>query len=435
MSASASDPKPDGAIPPEALAAGQRTLAAIVFTDTVSFSKLMSKDEEGTLRLVARDLDHMKSVCGAFGGQVLKSTGDGLLMLFTSAVQAVACALEIQRDFQKQNLELPKAECLRHRIGIHLGDVFQHDGDVMGDGVNIAARLQTEAVPGGICLSQTVYDVVHNRLPFFVNDLGARKLKNIGKVKAYQISPMDSAHSGFQLAWYRWRYWAWSITGLVLIFGALGLVFYLGMYRQWAKSHPEAFTIIPVARSAPVPWLQPVAPKVPSNALVAPPAEAVVVPPPGELIAVSQQDFDLVRSDYMRKYDFEEMRDWIATHDWPEKSASTLDEKCRKMQHLLRWLQEGLHAHSPSRPLVVTGPRGKQTAFWTVSFGGLKMRTDSQVLTVMREQIPPTMMVEITDELLKENPVPGDEAAKIGDELGVFAEFYQVKRAEAAGTP
>ena len=107
MTAPDADRKPDDVpVPPEALAAGQRTLAAIVFTDTAGFSKLMSKEEERTLRLVARDLDHMKAVCGAFGGQVLKSTGDGLLMLFTSAVQAVACALEIQRDFQKQNLEL-----------------------------------------------------------------------------------------------------------------------------------------------------------------------------------------------------------------------------------------------------------------------------------------------------------------------------------------
>ena len=96
-----------GGVPPEAMATGQRTLAAIVFTDTVAFSKLMSKDEERTLRLVARDLDYMKTTCEAFGGQVLKSTGDGLLMLFTSAVQAVACALEIQRDFHKQGLELP----------------------------------------------------------------------------------------------------------------------------------------------------------------------------------------------------------------------------------------------------------------------------------------------------------------------------------------
>src|SRR5271155_5678931 len=237
MTAPDADRKPEGVpIPPEALAAGQRVLAAIVFTDTVGFSKLMSKEEERTLRLVARDLDHMKAVCAAFGGQVLKSTGDGLLMLFTSAVQAVACALEIQRDFQKQNLELPRAERLRHRIGIHLGDVFQNGGDVMGDGVNIAARLQTEAVPGGICLSQTVYDVVNNRLPFYVNDLGARTLKNIGKVTAYQISPADGDRAQFRLAWYRWRSLLSGVAGWVLL-PLIVVIFWLGMHREWAASH------------------------------------------------------------------------------------------------------------------------------------------------------------------------------------------------------
>lgn len=436
MSASDSNIKPDP-IPPEALAAGQRMLAAIVFTDTVGFSALMRKEEEQTLRLVGRDLDHMKTACGAFGGQVLKSTGDGLLMLFTSAVQAVACALEIQRDFQKQNLELPKAERLQHRIGIHLGDVFQHGGDVMGDGVNIAARLQTEAVPGGICLSQTVFDVVNNRLPFYVNDLGARTLKNIGKVTAYQISPADNTRASFRLTWYRWRSLISGMIGWIVLPLIVGLVFWLGMHREWAASHqgqPGAYTILPL----PAPALaqggaqKPLAP-VPA---VSPPAP-ISGSAPGGLTTVSEQEFEMARFDYMRRYEFEEMRDWIATHDWPEKSSSVLNQRCLKLEHLLRWLQEGLHGYSTSQPLVVTGPHGKMTSFWTVSFGGLKMKTGSQILTVMREQIPPRMIVEITDELLKEHPVSAEENAQLKKELDVFSEFYHVKlleEKEAGGT-
>jgi class 3 adenylate cyclase len=427
MNAPDSNLNPDP-IPPEALATGQRTLAAIVFTDTVGFSKLMSKDEELALRLVARDLAYMKMTCEAFGGQVLKSTGDGLLMLFTSAVQAVACALEIQRDFQKQNLELPKAERLQHRIGIHLGDVFQNGGDVMGDGVNIAARLQTEAVPGGICLSQTVYDVVHNRLPFYVNHLGARTLKNIGKVTAYQISPADGDRSGFRVSWYRWRLLfskapTW-IVGLLI----LGAVFYLGMHREWASSHrgqPGAYTLIPLKAPPSVVAQKPPAP-VPAAQIPAP----ISVPSAEGLTAASEQEFEMARFDFMRRYDFEGMRDWIAIHDWPEKSSTPLDEKCRQLQHLIRWLQEGLHAYSASRPLVVTGPRGKKTEFWTVSFGGLKMKTNDQVLTVMRDQIPPTMIMEIIDELLKEHPMPGEEGAQLKQELAVFTEFYHVRLPE-----
>jgi class 3 adenylate cyclase len=425
MTAPDPDRRPDDApIPPEALAAGQRTLAAIVFTDTAGFSKLMSKDEEHTLRLVARDLGHMKAVCGAFGGQVLKSTGDGLLMLFTSAVQAVACALEIQRDFQKQNLELPRAERLRHRIGIHLGDVFQNGGDVMGDGVNIAARLQTEAVPGGICLSQTVYDVVHNRLPFYVNDLGARTLKNIGRVKAYQISPMDGDRIRFRMAWHRWRYWLWSVASFLLLLGVLALVFKLGMHREWASFHhdqPGAYTLLPLRPPSPAT----VAPPKPEPVSPVPSPEPAKAPPAG-LIEVSNQEFEVARFDRMRNYDFEGMMDWIATHDWPGKDASHLSQRCHDMQHLFRWTEEHLRGYSESRPLVITDASGKKTAFWTVSFGGLRMKTGSQTITVMREQIPPVMMQQIVLELLKEQSLPPAERAHFQLDLAVFTEAYHL---------
>src|ERR1019366_8950737 len=159
---------------------GQRTLAAIVFTDVVSFSARMHSDEVGTLRLLQRDFAEMRRLCADFEGQVLKTTGDGLLLTFTSAVQAVACALAMQRQFAAEAKGQPsQGGALQHRIGIHLGDVLVQDQDVMGDGVNIASRLQAEAEPGGICISQTVYDVVKNKLEMNVVSLGARELKNI----------------------------------------------------------------------------------------------------------------------------------------------------------------------------------------------------------------------------------------------------------------
>jgi class 3 adenylate cyclase len=158
---------------------GQRSLAAIVFTDVVSFSARMQTDEESTLRLLARDFAAMRRICDEHQGSVLKTTGDGLLLYFSSAVQAVACALAVQRYFAGLAKTQPAAETLTHRVGIHLGDVFVNDQDVMGDGVNIAARLQAEAQPGGICISQTVYDVVKNKLALHVTRLGPRELKNI----------------------------------------------------------------------------------------------------------------------------------------------------------------------------------------------------------------------------------------------------------------
>jgi len=172
---------PSFSTPPVPPGPGQRSLAAIVFTDVVSFSARMQADEESTLRLLRRDFDEMRTICVQHHGSVLKSTGDGLLLYFSSAVQAVACALAMQRAFAEQLKNRPASESLTHRVGIHLGDVFVNDQDVMGDGVNIAARLQAEAEPGGICISQTVYDVVRNKLALHVTRLGPRELKNISQ--------------------------------------------------------------------------------------------------------------------------------------------------------------------------------------------------------------------------------------------------------------
>ncbi|WP_199313517.1 protein kinase [Leptolyngbya sp. FACHB-671] len=169
---------------------GNRALAAIVITDSVGFSARMSSDEEHTLNLIQRDLQMMRQICQNTEGQVLKSTGDGLLMYFVSAVQAVACAMKIQTTIAEQADQRSPEDVLIHRIGIHLGDVFFSETDVMGNGVNIAARLQTEAKPGGICISQTVYDVVKDRLVMEAVYAGPLKLKNIQQpVPAYQILP------------------------------------------------------------------------------------------------------------------------------------------------------------------------------------------------------------------------------------------------------
>ena len=172
---------PSPPLPPKSSGPGQRSLAAIVFTDTVSFSARMQADEVTTLRLLERDFAEIRAICTQHHGSVLKTTGDGLLLYFSSAVQAVAGALAMQRAFAEKMRTQPPEECLTHRVGIHLGDIFVNDQDVMGDGVNIAARLQAEAEPGGICISQTVYDVVRNKLALRVTRLGPRELKNISQ--------------------------------------------------------------------------------------------------------------------------------------------------------------------------------------------------------------------------------------------------------------
>ena len=171
---------------------GQRALAAIVITDAVGFSARMSVDEESALNIIQRDLQLQADLCQKFQGQVLKSTGDGLLMSFVSAVQAVSCALEMPKTLTDLINTLPEDNVLNHRIGIHLGDVLFRQADVFGNGVNIAARLETEAEPGGICISQIVYDVVKARLNLDATFVGPLKLKNIKEaVSAYQLRPLS----------------------------------------------------------------------------------------------------------------------------------------------------------------------------------------------------------------------------------------------------
>ena len=156
----------------------------------------MSTDEELTLSVIHRDLKMMQQLCEHYEGHVLKSTGDGCLMYFVSAIQAVQCSIAIQQRLAEQASQVNANETLAHRIGIHLGDVFLSESDVMGNGVNIAARLETEAEPGGICISQTVYDVVKSRLSLNAVYLGPLRLKNIQEaVSAYHIAPASPSQA------------------------------------------------------------------------------------------------------------------------------------------------------------------------------------------------------------------------------------------------
>ncbi|HVU18021.1 MAG TPA: adenylate/guanylate cyclase domain-containing protein [Candidatus Didemnitutus sp.] len=174
--------------PPHPASAGQRLLAAIVFTDTVSFSARMQTDEVGTLAMLEKDFALMKATCEKYSGSVLKTTGDGLLLYFTSAVNAVTCAVKVQKVFAERKRSDPAADALTHRFGVHLGDVFMNNEDVMGDGVNIAARLQAQADPGGLCISGTVYDVVKNKISLEVEKLEGRELKNISEaITIYRV--------------------------------------------------------------------------------------------------------------------------------------------------------------------------------------------------------------------------------------------------------
>jgi len=168
-----------------------RRLAAILAADVVGYSRLMGADEEGTHeRVKAHLVELIEPKIREHHGRIVKTTGDGVLAEFASVVEAVRCAGEIQHAMADRDLDLAEERRLRFRIGVNLGDVIADGDDIYGDGVNIAARLEGLAAPGGICVSGTVRDHIGDRLPYAFEDMGEQSVKNIARpVHAYALHP------------------------------------------------------------------------------------------------------------------------------------------------------------------------------------------------------------------------------------------------------
>jgi len=168
-----------------------RRLTAILAADVAGYSRLMGVDEEGTHeRLKAHRCELVDPKIGEHSGRIVKNTGDGLLAEFASVVDAVRCAAQLQRAMIDREAGLPEDRRIRFRIGINLGDVIVEDDDIFGDGVNIAARLEGLAEPGGICISRVVRDQVRDKLAHPFEDLGEQSVKNIARpVRAYALRP------------------------------------------------------------------------------------------------------------------------------------------------------------------------------------------------------------------------------------------------------
>ena len=166
-----------------------RRLSAILVADVVGYSRLVGRDEPGTLAAV-RDVRErvIGPLMGSYAGRIVKCMGDGLLIEFGSAINAVRSAVEIQRALAAEGATIPEDRRIAFRIGIHVGDVVIDDDDILGDGVNVAARLETIADPGGICLSEAAHAQVRDRLSFVFEDLGEQSLKNIARpIRAYRL--------------------------------------------------------------------------------------------------------------------------------------------------------------------------------------------------------------------------------------------------------
>ncbi|HEY5228641.1 MAG TPA: adenylate/guanylate cyclase domain-containing protein [Opitutaceae bacterium] len=333
----------------------QRTLAAIVFTDAVNFSARMHADEVGTLKLLQRDFDEMRRICSVHEGNVLKTTGDGLLMTFTSAVQAVACALAMQRQFAAEAKDQVAGDVLLHRIGIHLGDVVAQDKDVMGDGVNIAARLQSEAEPGGICISQTVYDVVRNKIQMQAVSIGARELKNIAEaMPVYRlileaqgldalgnlIPPPRPKVGNAKPSW---------VLPSVGAAAALVVIAFFALRHGTTAPAPAAVVVV-----APAPTPAPTA-AAPTPEVKKP--EAVDIASDISAEDGKRRDTDReLHEQYLDKYDFKGLV--LALRDRGEASTASpeLKQMLRSAEQLARlrsWLEGVLRHHSKQRSLPV----------------------------------------------------------------------------------
>ena len=167
----------------------ERHLAAILAADVAGYSRLMSADEEGTLaqlKIHRRVLGNPK--IKEHRGRVIKTTGDGMLVEFVSAVDAVRCAVEIQRGMLMRNSSVSSDQRIEFRIGINVGDIIEDEDDIFGNGVNVAARLESIADRGGICISRQVLDQIEDKLELNFRELGRQNLKNISKpIEVYAI--------------------------------------------------------------------------------------------------------------------------------------------------------------------------------------------------------------------------------------------------------
>src|SRR3984957_7333266 len=166
----------------------ERKLAAILCADVFGYSRLMGEDEEATLRTLTSHRKLIDSAIEQHHGRFVNSAGDSVLAEFASVVEAVNCAVEIQTGLKAENANLPPERRMEFRIGVNLGDVMVEGDQILGDGVNVAARVESLAEPGGIYISRTVHENIRNKLPLNCEDLGEQTLKNIAEpVRVYRV--------------------------------------------------------------------------------------------------------------------------------------------------------------------------------------------------------------------------------------------------------
>jgi adenylate cyclase len=268
----------------------KRKIAAIFAADIAGYSRLVAEDEEETLRRLASYRSVTDDFIAKSGGRIFNTAGDAVLAEFPSAVEAVRCAIDIQESLRTRNMAYPPSRQMSFRIGITIGDVVERDGDLLGDGVNIAARLEGLAEVGGICVSRAVHEQVANKLSVQFADIGAQEVKNIPTpVHAYMVAMRreDGTYATPQLKKALTAQtaatpnWMWPLAVTVVCVVAIGVAGFLYFTRLELPGAPRATSNAPSPPAAESGMAQPSPAAAPSPP--AAPAQAVATAPPASL--------------------------------------------------------------------------------------------------------------------------------------------------------
>jgi adenylate cyclase len=296
----------------------KRKIAAILAADVVGYSKLVADDEEETLRRLASYRAVIDDFIAKANGRIFNTAGDAVLAEFSSAVEAVRCAIDVQESLRTRNMAYPPSRQMSLRIGITIGDVVERDGDLLGDGVNIAARLEGLAAPGGICISRTVYEQVANKLSVQFADIGAQEVKNIpNPVHAYMVAlRAEDAAADALLRQKKKKMPALLVPILavvaILVAGGVGAALYSRATRAKAPAEVAAATpapgpaMAPAAKSAPsaAPPSAPAPASAPAQKSAAAPAAPAPAPPREETLVPGSVPFipDSLRAQIRDEY-------------------------------------------------------------------------------------------------------------------------------------
>lgn len=264
----------------------KRKIAAIFAADIAGYSRLVAEDEEETLRRLASYRQVTDDFIAKCGGRIFNTAGDAVLAEFPSAVEAVRCAIDIQESLRTRNMAYPPSRQMAFRIGITIGDVVERDGDLLGDGVNIAARLEGLAEVGGICVSRAVHEQVANKLSVQFADIGAQEVKNIPTpVHAYMVA-MRREDGTYSIPQVKKPVkasgapnWMWPVAVTLVSLAAIGVggfLYFTKLETQVAKVDPPTRSASQSSSATPAP--NPVA--TPTVAATPAPMPTVVTPPP-----------------------------------------------------------------------------------------------------------------------------------------------------------